>query len=100
MKIYSHDQFLSLLHEAKKPTVFVSLNNPWDNLRVAPIGCFGSYAIMPYVDLPVYPGESFKYNYLLDDTDFFSDYDIEDLFAVLEKDEIKQAIDILLAAIE
>jgi len=99
MTIYKYKDFYELLKNAKKPIAYVAIKEPYDSLQVAPVGCFGSYSVMPCIDNPAYVGESFAYDYSLYDTAFETDFDDDDLFAVLDDREVQQAIEILKSTI-
>ena len=97
MKIVSKAEFIEILKKAEKPIAYLSIDDRWDGVNIAPPGCFGSYNVRPYEE---YIEMGREQSLSLDDTDFYTDYGDNDEFVIYDNEDILRMIKILSFAID
>lgn len=97
MKIVSKSEFIEILKKSEKPIAYLSLEDRWEGVNVAPPGCFGSYSVRPSED---YIEMGREQDMAMNDTDFYCDYGDNDEFVIYDNEDILRMIKILSFAID
>lgn len=97
MKIVKKEEFIEILKKAEKPIAYLSLEDRWEGVNVAPPGCFGSYSVRPYEE---YIEMGRVQNIAMNDTDFYCDYKDNDEFVIYDNEDILRMVEILSVAID
>ena len=97
MKIVSKAEFIEILKKAEKPIAYLSLDERYEGVNIAPPGCFGSYSVRPFEE---YIEMGREQDLAMDDTDFYLDYKDNDEFVLYDNEDILRMIKILSFAID